>query len=331
MNSRPGPRQAAEAVLPPMLAGLAVLVTLMALIASALHDPKPHDIPVGLAGPGPAVDQLRERLGSAAPGAFAFAVYDSEEAARRALDARQLDGALFLGPNPRLVVAGAAGDAVVGVITGVFSGVFGAQGTRLAVEVVHPFADGDPHGLVLFFLVVAVSLSAIVSQVVVLVRAPGLLGRVAVLVVYPVLAGLAAWATTLAITGAYGDQFWEVTGLASLATLAVGAPLAAAARLLGPAGLGLGALVLGPVSLVSSGGPVGSHLLPDFYRALSPWMPATEAYSALRGSLFFVGAGTAEPVALLATWSLAGIALLILFDLVLSRRRGATDRPAAGS
>jgi len=85
------------------------------------------------------------------------------------------------------------------------------------------------------------------------------------------------------------------------------------------------------LDLVSSGGPVGSQLLPDFYRSLAPWMPAGEMYDALRGALYFDGAALARPIAVLSSWLVGGIVLMLLGGLVSRRRHrvAATVAPAA--
>src|SRR5438874_2235086 len=117
------------------------------LIGTAIKNPQPHDIKVGLVGPAPVLEQMSTAFASNAPGAFQFTTYASEDAARAAIDDRSVDGALVLAAGgPRLIVAGAAGDAVTGVITGAFTNVFKAQGQTLTVETVHPFASADPHG-----------------------------------------------------------------------------------------------------------------------------------------------------------------------------------------
>ena len=319
-----------EAFLGPLVAGFLVLVTLIGLIASALHDPRPHDIPVGLVGPRAMTERLSQRFGEAAPGAFGFTDYDSEAAARTAIDSRKIDGALVLGPRgATLIVAGAAGDAVAGAITGALGNAIRGQGQPLTVETVHPFASGDAHGLILFFLVVAVIVSTLVAQAVILVRAAALRvgGRVAVLILYAALAGLVGTATTAFVVGGYGDRFWEVVGLTSLAALGVGAPVAAGARLLGAAGFALMALIMVLFDLVASGGPIGSALLPDLYRQVGPWMPASLTYSALRGDLYFGRVGVAMPALVLLLWALAGLALVLLSAAVRSRRQPAAPTP----
>jgi len=166
-------RHAIEPVAAPIAAGLVVLVTLLGLIGTAIRDPRPHDIPVGVAGPAPAAAQITGAFNSKAAGTFKFTTYDSEEQARSGLDARDVDAVLVLGAQPKLIVAGAAGDAITGLTTAIFSQAFAAQGTQLAVEVTHPFASGDPHGLVLFFLVLATIVSTFVVHAILLVRGGG--------------------------------------------------------------------------------------------------------------------------------------------------------------
>jgi hypothetical protein len=315
----------------PAIAGLLLLITLLGLVGTAIRDPRPHDIPVGLVGPPPAVQQISSAFAANAPGAFEFTSYGSEADARAALDSRGVDAALVLGGSaPVLIVAGAAGDATTGVITAAFTNVFKAQGGTINVEVVHPFAASDAHGLILFFVVVAVIISTMVAQALLFVVASwaGFTVRLTVVVVYAVLAGLVGMGMATWIAGDYGSGFWTAAALVMLASAAVGATVAGAARLLGLPGLGLAALVVVLLDLVSSGGPVGSQLLPDFYRWLAPWMPAGEMYDALRGALYFDGAALERPIAVLSGWLAGGILLLLLGEVV-SRRRPVVAAPAA--
>jgi len=317
----------------PVVGGLLLLFSLIALIGSAIRDPHPHDIPVGLVGPPAAVQQMSAAFGSAAPGAFQLTSYASEAEARAALDSRTVDGFLVIGPSPRLVVAGAAGDAATGVMTAAFTNAFKAQGATLTVETVHPFTTGDAHGLILFFVVVAVIVSALVSQALVFAIAndAGFGERIVVVIAFSVLAGLVGMGTATWLAGDYGSGFWTAVGLVTLAAAAVSAVVAGLARLLGPPGLALAGLVVILLDLVSSGGPVGSQLLPDFYRWLAPWMPAGQLYSSLRGALYFDGAALGTPLAVLAAWLVGGLVLMWLGEVANARRRtgAAVVAPAA--
>jgi len=310
-----------ESFMRPLVGGLFVLVALIGLIGSAIQNPKPHDIPVGLVGPPPAVQQIESSFATAAPGAFQFTSYASEQDARAALDARTVDGVVVLGASPKIIVAGAAGDAATGIITAAFTNAFKAQGATVTVETVHPFAGGDAHGLVLFFVVVAALIATLVAQVLLVTTAKdaSLGSRLAFIVVFAALVGLAGMGTAAWIVGGYGDGFWAAAGLVALASAAVGAVIAGFARLAGPAGIGLSALVVVLLDLVSSGGPAGSQLLPDFYRWLAPWMPAGQLFDAMRGALYFDGAAVATPIAVLTGWLVAGLALMWLGEVGATR------------
>ena len=179
------------------------------------------------------------------------------------------------------------------------------------METVHPFASGDAHGLILFFVVVATLISTLASQAIQLAngKAVDLRVRLGFIGIFGLLVGLTAMGMATWIAGGYGDGFWAAAGLVALASVAVGAAVGGLARLLGAPGIGLAALLM-LLSLVSSGGPVGSQLLPDFYRAVAPWATAGELYSGLRGVLFFNGAALAMPIEVLAGWLVVGVALL---------------------
>ena len=128
-------RNALVAVVAPTVGGLVVLVTLLGLIGTAVRDPHPHDVPVGLVGPAPAVQQLSDGLNTNAPGAFQLTTYGSDADARAALDSNDIDAVLVIGSDaPRLIVAGAAGDAVSGLITTVFTGAFARRALTLRLR-----------------------------------------------------------------------------------------------------------------------------------------------------------------------------------------------------
>lgn len=322
MSSR---RELLRGLIPPLVGGLVIVVVFIGLIGTAIRSPQPHDIPVGLVGPDPAVQQISSSFGTNAPGAFQFTTYAYEQDARAALDDRTVDGVLILSSGT-LIVAGAEGDGATGVITAAFTNAFKAQSKALTVETVHPFPSGDAHGLILFFVVVATLISTLASQAILVatVKAAGLGLQLGFTAVYGLLVGLTAMGMATWISGGYGDGFWAAAGLVALASMALGAIVGGFARLLGPPGIGLAALLM-LLSLVSSGGPVGSQLLPDFYRALAPWTIAAQLYSALRGALFFGGAALGGPIALLAGWLVVGVALVWLGGLAAGRR----PKPAA--
>ena len=311
----------------PVIAGLVILFTLMLILGLGIRDPRPHDIPVGIAAPAPVAQQLTGGFEQAAPGAFAFTAYASEAEARRAIDDRTVDAALVVGQAaPRLVVAGAAGDAISGGITTAFTAAFQAQGQQLQVEVIHPFRAGDPHGIVLFFLVLATIVAAAICGALTAMAGErrSWVSTVALVGIYAVLAGSTGGLVASWLADGYGAELVPVMAVSGLLSLAVASAVAAAGRLLGAVGVALAVLVIVPIGLISSGGPLGSEFLPDAYRALAPWLPVGPAYSALRGVLYFGGAGIGLPVAVLAAWAAVGVVVLLAADLLTSLR----TRPA---
>lgn len=324
------PREAVQRFVAPLVAGLLLLVTLLALIGTAIRDPKPHDIPVGLVGPAQAYGQVQAAFAKNAPGTFAFTIYDTEADARAAIDSRTVDGALVFGQPPRLIVAGAAGDTSVGVMTGAFTNVFAAQGATLQVETVHPFAQGDAHGLILFFIVVAVIISTLVAQAVLYTLAASAGGafRIGVAAAFAALSSITAMGTASWIAGGFGGDFWTATGLVALASASAGVVVTGFTRLMGRVGIALAVLIVVLLDLVSSGGPGGSQILPDFYRALSPWMPAPQLFSALRGALYFNDEGLSNPLLVMSAWLVVGLVLVGLGGFVANRRPAATPQVA---
>jgi hypothetical protein len=146
---------------------------------------------------------------------------------------------------------------------------------------------------------------------------------------YGVAAGLVGMGTASWVAGGYGAGFWTAAGLVALAAAALAVATAASAQLLGAAGVALAGLVLVLLDVISSGGPLGSPLLPAFYRWLAQGMPADQLYSGIRGALFFDGAGLGGPVIVLIAWLAGGLALMGLTGLVRSPLRQRESQTAA--
>ena len=300
-----------ETLVAPIVAGIVVLLTLIVVIGVALRDPRPHDIPVAVFGPASAVDQLTQGFGANAPGAFKITPFGSEAEARSALDSRDAVAALILSPTgPRLVVAGAAGDALTSGVTAAFTNVFRAQGATLTVDTVRPFQPGDAHGILLFFLVFATLVSGLLAGALAGLRIGDRRQAVTAVVNFAAGAGILGPLAIAWLASGYGDRLWQVMSLCGLLALAIAAVTAGLARVAGAPGVALSALVLVLFGVISAGGPLGSELLPDAYRLIAPWLPAGPAYSALRGALFFDGVGVLGPVTLLSGYAVVGLALL---------------------
>lgn len=327
MTAAAGSHPTARRLLPPIAIGLLAAIAFVGLYTSALHAPRPHDLPVALVAPAGAQAELQRRLDAAAPGAFALDAYPSEAAARAAVLDRDADGAFLAGPQPRLLVAEAGGPATAEALRGAFGAAAAAAGARLAVEDLRPLPEGDARGLSEFFTVVGATVASIVFAAVLLGTGRDLppRARLAAATVFAAAVGLAIALTVGPLVGTLEGSFWGVAGIAALLSLAVSLPTAALGRLLGPPGIGLSALVLMLFAMSASGGPVGHRFLPGFYDAFSQALPGGAALTAIRNTVWFDGAATLAAIAVLAAWALAGLAL----ELAGARRRPPTTAAAA--
>jgi hypothetical protein len=274
------------------------------LFATALHRPQPHDLRVGIVGPETMIETVMAGAEANAPGTFVFTSYPSADEARSAIKERDMDGALIIGSSePQILVAGASGQAASGAIVGAFTAMAEAFGLSPTVEDVQPLPDSDSRGLVPFFLVLGVSVSAFLFQVLAReqMRRSGLMVTAVSLAGFAVFGGLVA-ALAVGVAVGFASGYWALAGVCALLALAVAAATAACCRLFGRAGIGVAGLIIVLLGNASSGSVIGASFLPQPFRSLSPVLPAGSGLEAVRSVLYFEGAGVGWPLGILALW-----------------------------
>ncbi len=123
VSERPGWR----AILAAMVASVVMVFFFVWLFAAALHQPQPHDLPVGFVGPAAVAEQVAAGVEANAPGAFVFTSYSSADEARTAVLERDVAGALIVGSGqPQILVASAGGQGRLGSDLG---GIHGHSGS----------------------------------------------------------------------------------------------------------------------------------------------------------------------------------------------------------
>ena len=304
----------------------------VALVLSAYHAPRPHNLPVGIVAPAPVATQIETALDKAAPGAFAPQIYGSEAAARTGLSRGTLDGALIATPGrPRLLLALAQGTAPAQTLTTAFGAFAARSGHTLAVTDVVPPLPGDSLALSPFFVILSVlfpSMAAGSASALVFRRS-----SVAWCVGAPVAAAVAIGLVTAAIADGIAGlgNYPAIAGIVTLFVLAVALPTAALGRIRPPL-MALALLVLVVLSIPVSGGPSGlGAFIPTYLRVLHPALPLGVAAGAVRSVVYFGGYGTAGPLSVLASWvvvSLAGLVAVTLWRRAQARRQLAPT-PAA--
>lgn len=285
----------------------------------------PHDVPVGVTGPAPAVEGVRQALDAAQPGAFATETYPDADALREAVLGREAYGGFVLTPGgATVVVASGAGPAVAQLLTGVGDALAEQSGMPVTTQDVVPLPADDPRGAGLAAAALPITLGSMLPAVA-LVRAfprrPWL--RVTAAGAYALTAG-----TTLAVVldAGYGSttgDFWPVALGLSLGIAAISLTLLGLESLAGSPGFAVGAVLMMLVGNPLSGMTSAPVLLTPPWGAVGQLLPPGASSTLLRSTAYFDGAGSAGPVAVLAAWVACGVLLCMVASVA---RRGHPTR-----
>ncbi|MEV0328418.1 hypothetical protein AB0H63_18520 [Micromonospora echinospora] len=314
-----------------LVAGLVVGVQalLVPLFAAPAANLAPRDLPVVVAGPAPAVDDVVARLAAARPGGFAVTTRPDAAAADEALRDREAYAALVVGPDGlALHTAPAASPTVAALLTEAVGGLAGGRPVSV-VEVV-PAAPDDPRGTGLAAGFLPLTLTSLVAGVALALLVAGRVARLVGLLGYAVLAGAGGVLVLHAWLGVLDGGLLAEAGAMGLFALAASATVAGLAALLGRAGIGLGALLVflvgNPLSAVSA----APELLPQPWGAVGQWLPAGAGGTLLRSAAFFDGAGAGHALATLAGYAVIGVGLTLLGRRAPADATGALPAPVPG-
>ncbi|WP_285566933.1 MULTISPECIES: ABC transporter permease [unclassified Streptomyces] len=320
MPAAPNHRLVAVVLLVPVVVALALWAFAWPAARMA-----PRDLPVGIAGSAPAADQLQRQLGQR-DGAFEIHRYDSAAAARTAIEHRAVYGAVVVTPRgPELLTASAAGPVVAQLLHDAVAGSAPA-GTAVPVTDVVAAPAADPRGSVLGASILPLAIAGVVAgSAVTLLRLRG--GRAALaLLGAAALVGIIATALTDSWLGVLTGDWWSEAGALGLTVLAIGATVAGLAALIGPAGIGLGALLMVLVGNPFSGVTSAPELLPRPAGMIGQWLPPGAGGSLVRSVAFFDGRAAGGAALTLALWAALGLIAVIAGG---RRRPPAPEAPGA--
>jgi hypothetical protein len=294
------------------------LVAVLALVAIAFALPaaksKPHDVPIGAAGPQVANGQVAELLEQHTPGAFAITYYPGEAALRDAIRDRHVYGGISFGPDGReLLVATGASPTVAQLLTQLGSGIALQTGAPLRTEDVAPPPAGDPRGTGLAAAALPITLAGFLPAVALtlLVRRD-VWTRVAATAVFSGLAGVTIAAVLRYALGSIEQNFWGVAGGLTLGALAAGLTVLGLGSLFGRVGLVVGALLVLLVGNPLSGLNSAPEMLPGGWGEFGQFLPQGANATLLRSTAFFDGAGAATAIVVLACWAVVGSLVIVI-------------------
>ncbi|AZM51411.1 hypothetical protein DMA15_01465 [Streptomyces sp. WAC 01529] len=288
----------------------------------------PRDLPIGVAGPaaaaGPVVQQLERH-----EGAFEVHRYADEAAARSAIGERTVYGAIVATQRgPKLLTATAASPVVAQLLEQAVR----EQAPKGAAEVptvdVVPAPAADPRGSALGSSVLPLAIAGVAAGALVTLRGPRGIRAVAALVAAAALGGVVAAALAHSWLGVLTGNWWAEAAVLGLFHLAVSAAVAGLGALLGPAGIGGGALLMVLLGNPFSGVTSAPRLLPEPLGLIGQLLPPGAGGSLLRSVSFFDGAGAAAPALTLGGWVALGLAAVLLGGAVRGRRSAAAGSSA---
>jgi hypothetical protein len=294
-----------------------VAVTVVGLLfiasyAGALHDPRPHDVPIAVAGP--------PRLVAALGGSSALKVVRKPDAAaaRRAIERRDVYGAVIAGEaSIEVVVAPAASLAVATLLRAELPRRL-RQAGPVRVTVVHPLPQADARGVVPFYVavgwVVAGYLATSLLGIAFGTR-PGrqrLAWRLVSCVLLGVLMGVGGALLGHAV-GDFGGSVLGLAGIGALTVFAVAAFTLALQAVFGILGTGVAILIFVVLGNPSSGGPFATELLPGLWRTVGPYIPTGASVTAIRDVAYFPAASLWPALAVLLIWAAVGVAATLGF------------------
>jgi hypothetical protein len=305
-----------------LLAAVVVgIVTAQALMVLAFAWPAanvgPRELPVAVAGPPQAVEQVEATLAAVrSPDgdgpAFEVVTVDDAAAAVDAIEDREVYGAIVVSPDgPELLVASAAGPAVAQMLRSAATEL-SPEAATVAVEDVVPTDPDDPIGAGLGAAVLPLVMTSVAGGIVAGFVVRHRWHRLAAIGGIAVLGGLASAAVLQYVLGIFGGSYLAVAGVLALLVGAVAAVMAGLVGLLGRAGAVIGALTMIVVGNPLSAAASAWQMLPQPWGAFGQLLPPGAGVSATRSVAFFDGAGAAQPLIVLSLWLLAGLAVLFI-------------------
>ncbi|MFF5645823.1 MULTISPECIES: ABC transporter permease [Streptomyces] len=270
----------------------------------------PRDLPVGVAGPAPAADQLQQAF-EQREGAFEIHRYADAAAAREAIGDRVVYGAVVVtGKGPQLLTASAASPVVAQLLTEAVKGA-ALAGAAVPVTDVVAAPKADPRGAALGAGILPLALAGVAAGA--MITLMGLRGSRAALTLVGAagLVGVAATAIAHSWLGVITGDWWTEAGAIGLTVLAIGSAVAGLAALLGTKGIGLGALLMVLLGNSFSGVTSAPELLPEPVGAIGQWLPPGAGGSLLRSVAFFDGAAASGAALVLAAWAVLGLAAVL--------------------
>lgn len=299
-----------------------ILAAVVAIVVLAFSWPgvtsEPQDLPVAVVGDGEQVSGVESALEKQQPGVFEFTRLPDRDAAVDAIESREVYGAIVPGAEAEVLTATAASPVAAQMLAGVATGLetaankeAGDAGPIITVERTDlaPFIDSDPKGAGFASALFPLVLGGMLAGIALTMSIDGVARRVVGLLVTAAASGLLVTLVMHTWLGVLPGDLLATAGVFSVSVLAIGAPIAGFASIVGQAGV-----AIGPVLFMLIGNPIAGtrspgEFLPGPWGAVGQLMPPGAGATLLRDVSYFPAADITGPLLVLAAW--AGIGLLL--------------------
>lgn len=300
---------------------IALQLLFIASYVGALHNPKPKDVPFGVAAPRAAAEQAVARMEKLPGSPLDPRAVADEATARKQIMNRDIDGALVIDPagtTDTLLVASGGGTVLATTLEKYLTALETPQRRSLRTVDVAPASSQDFDGLSAFYLVVGWCVGGYLCASVLAISTGArpanprrAVIRLVVMALVSIVGGLGGAVIVGPILDALPGSVLAFWGLGALVTFAVGAATLALQAIFGIVGIGVAILLVVIAGNPSAGGAFPLPMLPPFWRAIGPALPPGAGTWAARSIAYFKGNDTTASLLVLSAWAAAGIGITL--------------------
>ncbi|GAA0938679.1 hypothetical protein [Actinocorallia libanotica] len=329
-----GRRQPPKAVMYTIVGFIPFLLVMMlvTVYTSAMHQPAPRDLPVAVIGAGQQAEGLAARLNAVESSPVEVRTVATASEAKSLIMDREIAAAFepptAPGAPAAVYTAQTAGMGQASMAQSIFGGIAAQQNLQVEQHELAPLPAEDNMGVSAMLITTGWILAGYMIITMIGQGAPELftLRRVPVyLAGWAALMSFVVWLIADPVIGAVSGHAWEMLALGWATVFAVGLAQSFIVHLVGGLGSVVGVFVLMYLGVPSSnlGMPVKS--MPGFFEWLHGVLPTPAAGEALRSILYFGGDGVSGHLLVLMLWGAVSVAGSVALDSARNRRRPAHD------
>ncbi|MGN6219253.1 MAG: hypothetical protein ACTHNQ_07095 [Microbacterium sp.] len=332
-----------------LLGSLVVAVIVMAFVWPAATA-QPQNLPVGISGPSEMVSAVEDKLAEQDPSPFALSEVDDRDDAVSRIESRELYGAILLGDETEVLIATAASPVAAQALRGVatqlqaqidataqtaltdqLTAIVGALKSgqppqlpagatdgaapsipKVTVTDLVPLADGDKTGAGLAASVFPMVLGGMVGGILLTLLVQGVVRRLLGLLVFGVVAGALIALVMQTWFGILTGDWLLNAAVLGLGVTATSSLIVGLAALMGPPGIGVGAVITMFIANPIAGAATPPQFLPEPWGAVGQFFVPGASANLLRSVMYFPDAATGAQWIILGAWTLAGVLLALV-------------------